>query len=80
MARYGKESKLKPRQVLEKAVEFFGPGGAGLEVRAECLTNVYFEGSEGHVSAVARVGEKGSDIELETSEWDDQVQQFMGEI
>ena len=80
MARYGKESKLGPLQVLKKAVEFFGPDGVGLEVKAQGPTNVYFEGGGGHVFILARVSEKGSDVELETREWDYQVQQFMGEI
>lgn len=31
MARYGKDSKLSPVKVLEKAHEFFGPSGLGLE-------------------------------------------------
>jgi hypothetical protein len=49
MARYGKESKLSPAKVLEKAFEFFGPGGLGLEVKdpgEDCAT---FEGGGGHV-------------------------------
>ena len=80
MARYGKESKFKPLQVLKKAVGFFGPGGVGLGVKAQGPTKVYFEGGGGHVFILARVSEKGSDVELETREWDYQVQQFMGEI
>ena len=80
MARYGKESKLSPGKVLEKALEFFGPEGLGLEVKEqnECCAN--FEGGGGHV--VVRVGERGrgSEVDLETREWDYQVKQFMGKI
>jgi hypothetical protein len=28
MARYGKDSRLSPDKVMEKALEFFGPGWA----------------------------------------------------
>jgi hypothetical protein len=58
MARYGKESKLSPDKVMEKALEFFGPDG-------------FVQVCEGG---------KGSEVDLETREWDYQVKQFMGKI
>jgi len=80
MAHYGKESKLSPAKVLEKAVEFFGPGGLGLEVKEKGGGCARFEGGGGHVFIeVCRKG-KGADVDLETREWDYQVKQFMNKI
>jgi hypothetical protein len=96
MARYGKESKLSPDKVMEKALEFFGPGGLGLEVKEQGEDCATFEGGGGHV--FVQVCEKGpalsgvegpvlsgvegigSEVDLETREWDYQVKQFMGKI
>ena len=88
MARYGKESKLSPAKVIEKALGFFGPSGLGLEVKEEVEGCATFEGGGGHVfvsacekgPALSGVEGKGSEVELETREWDYQVKQFMGKI
>jgi hypothetical protein len=80
MARYGKESKLSPAKVLEKALEFFGPSGLGLEVKEEVEGCATFEGGGGHVFVSACEKGPGSEVELETREWDYQVKQFMGKI
>jgi hypothetical protein len=80
MARYGKESKLSPDKVLEKALEFFGPDGLGLEVKEEVEGCATFEGGGGHVFVSACEKGKGSEVDLETREWDYQVKQFMGKI
>ena len=80
MARYGKDSKLSPAKVLEKALEFFGPGGLGLEVKEEGEGCAIFDGGGGHVFVQACEGGKGSEVDLETREWDYQVKQFMRKI
>jgi len=82
MARYGKESKLSPDKVMEKALEFFGPDGLGLEVKEQDGGCATFEGGGGHVFVQVCESEKGkgSEVDLETREWDYQVKQFMGKI
>jgi hypothetical protein len=80
MARYGRESKLSPAKIMEKALEFFGSGGLGLEVKEQGEDCVTFEGGGGHVFVQACEGGKGSEVELETRQWDYQVKQFMGKI
>ncbi len=80
MARYGKQSKRSPKQVLEAAGKFFGEGGLGLKVQRKDERNLYFVGGGGHVSIEAAPLDKGSDVTLETREWDFQVQEFMGKI
>jgi hypothetical protein len=80
MVRYGKESNLNPAKVLEKAVEFFGPGGLGLEVKERGEGCVRFEGGGGHVFVQCCEKEKGTEVDLESREWDYQVKQFMEKI
>ena len=80
MIRIGKESKLVSSKVIEKAVVFFGPGGLGLEVkeRAECCAR--FEGGGGFVFVQAVERDKGSDVDVESREWDYQVKEFLHKI
>ena len=80
MARYGKESKFKPDRVLEEADAFFGPAGLGLEPKEAGEGCALFEGGGGHVSIQVCEKGKGSEVEVETREWDYQVQQFLSEI
>jgi hypothetical protein len=80
MARYGKESKLSSAKVMGNAIEFFGPGGLGLEVKDQGEGCATFEGGGGHVFVQVCEKGPGSEVELETREWDYQVKQFMGKI
>lgn len=80
MIHLGKESRLSPQKVLGKAVEFFGPGGAGLEVKEQDEGCARFEGGGGHVLVRVCEGEKGAEVDLEAREWEYQAKQFMGKI
>ena len=80
MARYSKESKLQPDEVLRRATDFF-EAGLGLTVaeRTECCLS--FEGGGGHVTVSAARCEPGrTDVDLETREWDYQVKKFIGKL
>jgi len=79
MARYGVYTKLDPEEVIRKAVGFFGEGGVGLEVTEQALCCATFEGGGGHVAIAVNAGEK-TEVEIETREWDYDVQRFMREI
>jgi hypothetical protein len=82
MIRMGKESKLVPSDVIEKAVAFFGPSGHGLEVvdQGDCCAR--FQGAGGHVYVqTADIdGKPGAQVTVEGREWEYQIKQFMGEI
>ena len=80
MARYSVETRLSPEQVIQKATAYFGPGGLGLTVTEQNPCCFSFTGGGGYVSVTASAGEKKTTVELETREWDYQVQQFMREI
>ena len=57
MIRYVKDSKLSPREVVQKANAFFGPGGMGLEMKLVGEGETRFEGGGGHI--LIHVREKG---------------------
>ncbi len=80
MTRYWKKTGLKPLMVLKQAVQFFGPGGLGLEVRSQSLTGAQLSGGGGRVSVQVHMSDQGSQVELDTREWDYQVRQFIGKI
>jgi hypothetical protein len=80
--RMGKESKLSPAEVVERAVKFFGPAGVGLTVADQGACCARFEGGGGYVFVqTANVDDqKGSDVTVEGREWERQVKDFIGKI
>jgi hypothetical protein len=77
-----KESKLAPSKVIEQAMAFFGPGGWGLDVidRAECCAR--FEGGGGHVlvQASEKENRKGSEVAVESREWEQAAKAFLAKL
>ncbi|MFN3763278.1 MAG: hypothetical protein ACK4WK_08780 [Anaerolineae bacterium] len=47
MARYGKETRRSPEQVLERTLAFFGPGGLGMTVEAQDECSIRLSGGGG---------------------------------
>ena len=80
MLKIGKESKLKPEEVIKRAVDFFGPKGYGLDVKDEGNCCATFEGGGGHVDVSAAIGKKGSTVDVESVEWDYQAKQFLEKL
>jgi len=82
MPLYSVKTKLSPEKAIQKAIDFFGEGGLGLEADAaeENACCAYFEGGGGHVRATAYAEAGKTVVDLETREWDRQVKQFMNEI
>ena len=80
MAHYVTESRLSPAQILGDAIEFFGPNGWGLAVREQDERCASFTGGGGHLSILARATGRGSEIEIETREWDYQARQFLEKV
>ena len=73
-------TKVGSEEVLRRAVEFFGPGGYGLEVKEQSDSCAYFEGGGGGVEVTACTDEKETSVEVSSREWDYQVKEFMGKI
>jgi hypothetical protein len=80
MIKVSKESKLKPKEVITRAVTFFGPKGYGLELRDEDKCNAYFEGGGGSVRVTAATSKKGSSVDIEAVEWEFQAKNFLEKI
>ena len=80
MPLYSVRTRKSPEKVFEKAKDFFGEGGLGLELSDENPCCVTFEGGGGYVS-VSTVEEEGkTEVGLETREWDYHVKKFMNQI
>jgi len=80
MLKIGKESKLKPQDVIKRAIEFYGAKGYGLILKEEDNCNVYLEGGGGSVRVSAATSKKGSSVDIESVEWDYQSKEFLGKI
>ncbi len=74
------KSKLKPEEVVKRAVKFFGPDGYGLEITEQDDCCGQFEGGGGGVRVMAATEEKGSTVDIESREWDYQAKGFIDEI
>ncbi|OGO32935.1 MAG: hypothetical protein A2Z29_01725 [Chloroflexi bacterium RBG_16_56_11] len=70
------KSKLNPGEVVKKAVAYFGPGGYGLTVTNKTDTCASFEGGGGGVEITTCPEGKGTSVDFETREWENQVKEF----
>ncbi len=75
---YATETRLRTSEVLDRAVEYFGEGGLGLQLtsRDDCCASLM--GGGGHVTVTVTEGEKTA-VKLEAREWDYHVKRFMAE-
>jgi hypothetical protein len=76
--RYEVQTSMTPQEVVDEAMSFFGVE-LDLELRSRGLGELHFVGGGGHVS----LGIKAEDpvlVELETREWDAQVEDFMARV
>ncbi len=80
MINLGKQSKLMPAEVVQKAREFFGPGGLGLKVNEAGDCCARFEGGGGYVNVDAATAARGSDVNVTSQEWEQQARRFLEKI
>lgn len=80
MLRMGKHTDESPEEVLAKANAFFGPGGTGLNIIPREDNVVEFTGGGGFVVVQAEPKDGGTDIDIQTQEWDYDVRKFLGEF
>lgn len=80
MIRYGVETKQHPGEVLQRARQFFGEEGLGLELVRQDDCCLYFEGAGGHVSITASEQDGRTQIDMVTREWEYDVRRFVEEI
>jgi hypothetical protein len=72
-------TKLKPEQVIERALDFFG-AGYGLEVTEHSASCVTFRGSGGGVTVNVSPASERTLVDLESREWDSVIRDFAEEI
>jgi hypothetical protein len=76
--RYEVQTYMLPQEVIDTAISFFGVD-LGLELQSQGVGTMHFVGGGGHVS-IALKDEEPVSVELETREWDAQVEEFMARI
>jgi hypothetical protein len=74
------KTKLKPEEVVKKALDFFGPGGYGLTVTNQSDTCISFEGGGGGVDISTCADGKETSVDMETREWEIQIKDFAAKI
>jgi hypothetical protein len=79
--RYDVQTYLTPREVLQAAISFFGVD-LGLELQSQGLNSLHFVGGGGHVTLTVQTAPDSdqTSVELETREWDIQVEEFMARL
>lgn len=80
MLKLSTRTKLTPKQVVDKALDFFGPGGYGLEVTDQGETCASFEGGGGGVWVTTCEQEGMTTVDMEAREWEDEVKEFARKI
>jgi hypothetical protein len=84
MARYGKTTRLSPKEVILRARDHFGPEGeVGLPIARESWNEVVFAGGGGSVAVTAlpQAGAAGPTVvELLSREYDYWAERFLGTL
>ena len=76
--RYEVQTYMTPQEVIEAAISFFGVD-LDLELQSQGVGTLHFVGGGGHVTL--ELGDEDPvSVELETREWDAQVEEFMARI
>ena len=76
--RYEVQTYMTPQEVTESAIAFFGVD-LDLELQSQAFDALHFVGGGGHVTLMLKDDDPVS-VELETREWDAQVEEFMARI
>ncbi len=80
MLRIATNTKLKPEEVINQALNFFGPSGYGLEIKEQSPNYAYFEGTDGYIEVSSYTDETVTSVELVSREWDYQAREFIKNI
>ncbi len=76
--RYDVQTYMTPQEVMQAALSFFG-AGLELELQSQGFDSLHFVGGGGHVTVSIKDADPVT-VELETREWDFQVEEFMASI
>ncbi len=80
MIHLGGSTDHSPELVLEKARQFFGADGIGLELVQSDHDLVYLTGGGGHVQVTVRTKDQQTAVDIQSQEWDYQAKQFLARL
>jgi hypothetical protein len=76
MLRISGETNLKPDQVLQQAAKVFTKD-YGLLIKEQTEDSVELEGAGGGILVKTKAGEKKTEVEIVTNEWEEPVKEYM---
>jgi hypothetical protein len=77
MIRITRQTRLKPAAIIDRASDYFGEGGKGLEEKERSLCCISFEGAGGYVAVTVVDEDNHRLIDVETREFEYQVKRFL---
>lgn len=80
MLHIAKESNQSSEKVLQTAITYFGPKGLGLVLDEQSQDALRFTGGGGHVLVQVAPLESGSEIDIQTQEFEYQAEKFLQEV
>ncbi len=80
MTRYGKTSQLSLVDVLQKSENFSAPRGWGWLSRSVLSPAPLTKGGGGYVVVAMTPATQDTEVEVDSREWDYQVEQFLTKI
>jgi len=78
--RMGTKTKASPKEIIAKASAFFGPSGVGLNIILRGENVLVFSGGGGFVRVEAESTETGTEIDIQSQEWDYDVKRFLSQF
>jgi len=80
MIRITRQTRLKPAAIIDRASDYFGEGGEGLEEKDRSLCCISFEGAGGYVAVTVVDEDNHRLIDVETREFEYQVKRFLEKL
>lgn len=80
MIRLGKTTRKEGAKILDQAMSYFGPHGLGLEIENRTSDAIRFSGGGGHIQVTVSEDGGGTDVDIQSREWDLQAQDFLEKI
>ena len=80
MIRIAKKTRLKPADIIDRASDYFGEGGAGLEEKECSPCCISFEGAGGYVAVTVVDEDNHRMVDVETREFEYQAKRFLEKL
>jgi hypothetical protein len=80
MLRIATKTKLTPGDVINNAIQFFGPEGFKLKITNKTETSASFDGGGGSIEISTCEGDGKTTVNFISREWDYQVKEFIRAI